>query len=402
MRFFAPKAAALTVLVTLGQVVAPNLGGGVPSVSAVLGSSQFVAVAPARLADTRPDQGAFGFTQISGNVVRVQVAGLKGVPANATAAVLNVTGVNTTAAGFLTVYPAGTNLPTASNVNFDGAGQVLANMVTVKLGVGGAVDVYMQRQMDVAVDVSGAYVPVPAAVASGRLFTRPDGAFRVLDTRQRPAGGFGGNTSDGVDVAAAGVPADATAVVVNVTATQTGTGFWTAYPLGQQRPNASNLNIDRAGETRAGQAIVLLSGAPAFNVYSQGGGQLIVDVTGWFTGSKSAVTTDGLFIPSNPTRLIDSRQSFAMPTWGGSTLEFPVFGPAGQVAAVALNVTGTESMIGGFVTAFPAGVARPLASNLNVDTWDQTIANHAIVRASNRGVSLFTQQGLHLIADLNG
>ncbi|HEY4610906.1 MAG TPA: sortase, partial [Ilumatobacteraceae bacterium] len=148
--------------------------------------------------------------------------------------------------------------------------------------------------------------------------------------------------------------------------------------------------------------IVKLSGTSAFNVFSQGGGQLIVDVTGWFTGSKSTVTTDGLFIPSNPSRLIDSRQLTVMPTWGGSTLEFPVFGPPGQVAAVAINVTGTQSMLGGFVTAFPSGVARPLASNLNVDTWDQTIANHAIVRASNRGVSLFTLQGLHLIADLNG
>ncbi|HZX56318.1 MAG TPA: hypothetical protein VFE86_16645, partial [Ilumatobacteraceae bacterium] len=280
MRFSAPKALALTLLVTFGQVVAPNLGGAVPSVSAaafIPGSSQFVVVAPARLADTRPEEGAFGFTQISSNVVRVQVAGLKGVPANATAAVLNVTGVNTTAAGFVTVYPAGTDLPTASNVNFDGAGQVLANMVTVKLGAGGAVDVYMQRQMDVAVDVSGAYVPVTAAVAAGRLVTRPDGAFRVLDTRQRSAGVAGG-ASERVDVAAAGVPADATAVVVNVTATETGIGFWTAYPLGQERPNASNLNIDTPGETRAGQSIVLLSGAPAFNVFSQGGGQLIVDV----------------------------------------------------------------------------------------------------------------------------
>ena len=91
-----------------------------------------------------------------------------------------------------------------------------------------------------------------------------------------------------------------------------------------------------------------------------------------------------------------------MPTWGGSTLEFPVYGPPGQVSAVAINVTGTQSMLAGFVTAFPAGVTRPTASNLNVDTWDQTIANHAIVRASNRGVSLFTQSGLHLIADLNG
>ena len=404
MRFSGPKALALTLLVSLGQVV-PGLSGTVPSVAAagvIPGSTQFVSVAPARLADTRPDQGAFGFTQITGQIVRVQVAGREGVPANATAAVLNVTGVNTTAPGFVTVYPAGTDLPTASNVNFDGAGQVLANMVTVKLGAGGAVDVYMQRQMDVAVDVSGAYIPVNAPVAAGRLVTRPDGAFRVLDTRQRSIGGVAGNTSERVDVSAAGVPADATAVVVNVTATQTGLGFWTAYPLGQERPNASNLNIDRAGETRASQAIVLLSGAPAFNVYSQGGGQLIVDVTGWFTGSTSGASADGLFFPSNPTRLIDSRQLSVMPTWGGSTLEFPVYGPTGQVAAVAINITGTESMLGGFVTAFPSGVPRPLVSNLNVDTWDQTIANHAIVRASNRGVSLFNQQGLHLIADLNG
>jgi hypothetical protein len=91
-----------------------------------------------------------------------------------------------------------------------------------------------------------------------------------------------------------------------------------------------------------------------------------------------------------------------MPTWGGSTLEFRVFGPDGGVSAAAINITGTQSMIGGFVTAFPAGVARPTASNLNVDTWDQTVANHAIVRVSDRGISLYTLQGLHMIADLNG
>lgn len=404
MRFAAPKVLALTLLVTVGHAFVPSIGGAIPSVDAasvIPGSSAFQAVAPSRLADTRPDQGSFGYTRLSDQVVRVQVAGRGGVPANASAAVLNVTGVNTTAPGYVTAYPAGTDLPTASNVNFDGAGQVMANMVTVKLGTGGAVDVYMQRKMDIAVDVSGAYVPVAAPVSKGRLVTRPDGAFRVLDTRHRGEG-VAGTATERVDVSTAGVPVDAVAVVVNITATVTGTGFWTAFPLGQVRPNASNLNIDQPGETRAGQAIVLLSGVPAFNVYSQGGGHLVVDVTGWFTGATAAVTTDGLFLPSNPTRLLDSRNSFVMPTWGGSTLEFPVYGPPGQVSAAAINITGTQSMLGGFVTAFPSGVNRPTASNLNVDTWDQTIANHAIVRASTRGISLFTQSGLHLIADLNG
>ena len=115
--------------------------------------------------------------------MRVQVAGQFGVPGNAAAAVLNVTGVNSTAPGFVTVYPAGTDLPTASNINFDRAGQIMANMVTVKLGTGGAVDVYTQQPMDLVVDVSGAYVPVSGPVANGRLVTLADGAFRVLDTR---------------------------------------------------------------------------------------------------------------------------------------------------------------------------------------------------------------------------
>ncbi len=404
MKLTGPRLLAFSLLVTAGHVLSPALGAAVPSVQAANlppGSSQYQAVPPSRLADTRPDQGAFGFSRESANVIRVQVAGRGGVPANATAAVLNVTGVNTTAPGFVTVYPSGTDIPTASNVNFDGPGQVLANMVTVMLGTGGAVDIYMQRKMDVAVDVSGAYLPVTGEVASGRLVTRPDGAFRVLDTRDRGVG-VGGLSSERVDVSAAGVPADAVAVVVNLTATETGIGYWTAYPIDQARPTASNLNIDHFGQTRAGQAIVLLSGVPAFNVFSQGGGHLIVDVAGWFTGKSAAPNTDGLFVPTNPTRLLDSRGPSGMPTWGGSTLEFAVGGPAGQVSAVAINITGTESLYSGFVTAFPAGVTRPKASNLNVDTWDETIANHAIVRASNRGVSLFTQNGLSLIADLNG
>jgi sortase (surface protein transpeptidase) len=404
MKLIGPKGLALSLLITAGHVLSPGLGGPLPSVHAaafIPGSSQYQAVAPSRLADTRPDQGAFGFSRVSPTVIRVQVAGRGGVPTNATAAVLNVTGVNTTAAGFVTVYPSGTDIPTASNVNFDGPGQVLANMVTVKLGTGGSVDVYMQRTMDIALDVSGAYLPVTGAVPSGRLVTRPDGAFRVLDTRDRGVA-VAGQASERVDVTAAGVPADAVAVVVNLTATETGIGFWTAYPLDQPRPTASNLNIDHSGQTRAGQAIVLLSGAPAFNVFSQGGGHLIVDVAGWFTGKSAAATTDGLFLPSNPTRLLDSRGPSGMPTWGGSTLEFAVDGPAGQVSAVAVNVTGTDSLYGGFVTAFPSGIARPKASNLNVDTWDQTIANHAIVRVSTRGLSLFTQNGLSLIADVNG
>jgi hypothetical protein len=111
---------------------------------------------------------------------------------------------------------------------------------------------------------------------------------------------------------------------------------------------------------------------------------------------------DGLFVPTNPTRLLDSRDMFTMPAWGGTSLEVSVRPPDPQISAVAVNLTGTQSLIGGYVTAFPAGLEKPFVSNLNVDTWDQTIANHAIVRVSNRGLGLYTLQAMHMIADLNG
>ena len=127
MKLTGPKALALTLLVA-GHVVLPGLGSVVPAAHALDGGwSAYQSVAPARLADTRQSEAAFGgFTPISDHVIRVQVAGRFGVPANALGAVLNVTGVTTTAPGYVTVYPAGTALPTASNVNFDRAGQVMA------------------------------------------------------------------------------------------------------------------------------------------------------------------------------------------------------------------------------------------------------------------------------------
>ena len=56
----------------------------------------------------------------------------------------------------------------------------------------------------------------------------------------------------------------------------------------------------------------------------------------------------------------------------------------------------------GYVTAFPGGATVPVASNLNVEAAGQTIANNVIVpvNQSTGEVSLFTQSGGHLIADV--
>jgi hypothetical protein len=86
------------------------------------------------------------------------VAGKGGVPpTGTTAVVLNVTATNATSASYLTVWPDLTTRPLASDLNFV-AGQTIANLVIVKLGSNGKVDIYNAAgSTDVIVDVVGWY-----------------------------------------------------------------------------------------------------------------------------------------------------------------------------------------------------------------------------------------------------
>ena len=387
-----------------------GLNQSVPSAHATAGvppgASLFVpAATPTRLADTRESEGAFGFTRLEPTRIRVQVAGRGGVPSDASAAVLTVTSVGSTAGGFVTVYPSGTAMPLASNLNVDYPGRVIANLVTARLGGDGAVEIYSNMPTDLVVDVAGAYVPTAVAQRQGRLVTISGGARRVLDTRELgvPVGAGG---TQRISLLSADVPSDARAVVVTITAVDAQPGYWTAFAAGAASPWASNLNIDLPFQTRSGQAIVpvgTIDGVAAIDVFSQSGGHLVIDVAGWFTGASAPLSTDGLFVPSAPIRLIDTRDHWNIAPWGGTTVEVSSATPwPDNTAAVALNVTATDPWNVGYVTAFPAGSARPFSSNLNVTALDQTIANHAIVRLGERGVSLFTQSGTNLVADAAG
>ena len=68
--------------------------------------------------------------------------------------VLNVTAVNPAAAGYLTAYPTGASVPTASNLNF-AAGEVVPNLVEVGTGTNGRVSFFASSQSDIVVDVEG-------------------------------------------------------------------------------------------------------------------------------------------------------------------------------------------------------------------------------------------------------
>ncbi len=133
-------------------------------------TGEFVPLSPVRICDTRPpgsgvtsnqcDTGS-NTTLSGGKTIQVQVSSISGIPSSATAVVLNVTAVNTTAnGGFVTVYPAVSSIgspPNISDLNRS-QGETRANLVIVKVGVNNSVDVYNAAgSADLLVDIKGYY-----------------------------------------------------------------------------------------------------------------------------------------------------------------------------------------------------------------------------------------------------
>lgn len=108
------------------------------------------AVPPVRLLDTREGK---GIRVDAGQTVTVPVAGVGGLPANVTAAQVNVTTTGTVNNGFITVWPCGEERPTASNLN-QKVGTTKANGTVVGLG-GGQLCVYSSSPTHLVLDVTG-------------------------------------------------------------------------------------------------------------------------------------------------------------------------------------------------------------------------------------------------------
>ncbi len=119
------------------------------------GGADFHTVTPCRLVDTRTS-----YPLQAGQSRSFLAAGHCGIPATATAVALNITVVNATGGGFLTLYPDNLSVPVASSINFS-AGVTRANSSVVRLSTDGEgrVGVYPVVSeggvVDVILDVAG-------------------------------------------------------------------------------------------------------------------------------------------------------------------------------------------------------------------------------------------------------
>ncbi len=290
------------------------------------GPGYYVPLTPARIADTRPDSGLPYAGQVLGpqTSLGVQVAGVGGVPAaGAVAAVLQVTVTDTTAASFASVYPDGIGWPGTSTLNWR-QGQTVAARVIVPLGSGGQIMVYNQVGLaNVVVDVTGYFTE--SATAPGASLYYPAAPFRMLDTRA-DGGTLGAQHSLLEQLAGVGpVASQASAVVANLTATDTSAASFLAATPSISSPTTSDLNW-AAGATVASLDIATLSSAGDLALYNAvGEAQIVIDVSGYFvpsagTASVAAACTDPtVSVTNSPTSggQIDVSAAAACP--GGAT-----------------------------------------------------------------------------------
>jgi len=364
-----------------------------PAAAAQPETSRLVAFEPERLADTR--RADCGCRWIDDTTFEVDVAGHPAVPDDAVAAAVTITAVPTSLPGHVTIWPSGSARPNVSTLNTR-PDRTVANSAIVPLGDGGHLTVSSLRAGGVVVDVTAAFVP--ATVATDGRFV-PIEARRIVDTRTgTPRGALHRGDSLSVPLPD-GIPPDTIALVANVTSVrEAGAGHLSIRPAGSRRVESSILNVDGSGRAVAASVIVAVS-ERGFVIDTHAGGHVVVDVVGWFTGPSGSSSTDGLFVPLPPMRLIDTRPEPGRIHAGGTIeIESPVAG----AAAVVTNVTVVRPDRRGHVTAYPARTPAPDTSTVNPATWNHTVANFAITRASAAGLAYRSHGGADLVVDATG
>jgi PKD repeat protein len=251
----------------------------------------FASLTPARLAETRSgevtvDGEAQELGRLdAGSVTEVQIAGRGGVDAGADAVALNVTAIRPDGVGYVTLYPCDEDRPTTSSLNYSGGGAV-GNSAVVSLSATGSLCVFTFADTDLVIDVN-AWLADDASFdpfVPARFFETRSGQ-ETVDGVGNGGGRLGAGSVTTIDVAGRGdVPADASAVALNVTAVRPdGVGYITLFPCDGDQPLTSSLNY-AAGGAVGNSGIVKLAADGTVCAYSRAATDLVIDVNAAWAG----------------------------------------------------------------------------------------------------------------------
>jgi hypothetical protein len=324
-----------------------------------------------RIFDTRTHKAPVG----GGKTINVLVLGVGGVPAAGVSAVmLNVTAINESTTGYLTLYPDGIARPTVSSLNYRHA-VTIANQALVPVGPSGIISLYNSAgSTDVAIDVEG-WVGISPAGAGGETTTATP--VRVLDTRST-TGNNEGTLTNGKAVTLPvagtnGIPAGISAVYANVTAVPAAgsAGYLTAYPSdATSAPVVSTVNFV-TGVATANLALLQVSASGSITIANHSpSANAVIDIVGWVSGGDP--TGDAGTQPLSPARILDTRNVSGHhdPIAGGGAAVVKVLGAGGVpltgVAAVVVHITAINpTNPATYLTVLANGYPKPVTSVVN-------------------------------------
>lgn len=327
---------------------------------------------------------------LAGSVTTVPVGQVAGATNGAVA--LNLTVTSTRAPGFLSAYPCAAGRPVVSNANYV-AGDTLASAAIVPVGADGNVCVFTSDATHLVVDASGGF-PAGAGfvpVTPTRLADTRDGAGNRLTAGavlRVPVRGVGG------------VPADASAVAVTVTATGSSLpGFATVTPCGSPPAATSNVNF-AAGATVPNLVVAAPGSDGAICITANVDTHLVVDLFGAFAATAQLGV-------GRPQRLVDTREGLGAPKQrvaAGGVVAITIAGDGlpTAVSGAMLNLTAVAPDGDGYLTAYPCAAGTPTASNLNVRAGTDR-ANFALVAPdAARTVCVYSSVATDVVVDLLG
>jgi N-acetylmuramoyl-L-alanine amidase len=310
------------------------------------------------------------------------MAGRDGIPDTAQAVIVRFTVVDPEAPGHIMAYDTGASVSNASMLNYDTA-QTTGNTVLVKVGTEGKITVRSIAATHLIIDVFG-YTVGPAAFHSQT-------PYRLADTRTgaKPDA----NSTTCLTVAGVnGVADDAKAVAVVVTAVSPeAAGSMVMFASGATPPPTHSLTFE-ANQNTANSTLVQIGADKQICIQTTAQSDFVVDVTGFFE-------LNAAYQSLPPYRKLEVTHA------SGTTHCYPLAGvdsiPA-DAQAVAFNLTAVAPTEAGFVTAFPNGTQRPVASNLNYAVGGNT-TNGVISKIGDNGEVCFYQQGAsQLLVDVVG
>jgi hypothetical protein len=365
----------------------------------------FVPDGPVRILDTSTGLGGVNGPVPPGGVVVLKVAGVVGVPAKGTSAVLmTVTAEQPAKPGTVIAYPDGTVRPQVTDLSFS-PGQASSAQVVVPV-LHGKIDLYngsagstgLMAVLSGYFTTAGTHGLLTAVGPTRILNTRtglgaPKAQLGAGKTLRLTVGGVGG-------VPATGVSAVNLSVIVQ---NPSATGALTAFADGTSRPAASQLAF-HAGQTTAGLISIPVGNAKV-DLYNGSSGpvDLTADVTGYFSG------TGAKFQSAGPARALDTRTGLggagvgvlahsaadlsidALPGWQGTQQD------------VVLSVTVLDAGASGSLSVFADGSAVPADPDL-VFHAGRPVTVQVIVPLTGATIDFHNNSGgtIQILADVQG